>query len=117
MTPEQSNTERQSTCRADATDTEVDADCIRRRLQSQSARIEQREVKEALSKLEACGDLTDEQRRTVRLLGRILTWRLTIAPEMALKQSSPGDRATARTVARLFNISLENQSDSDCKQS
>lgn len=117
MTPEQSNTERQSTRRADATDAEVDADCVRRRLQRQSARIERREVEEALSKLEACGDLTDGQRRTVRLLGRLLTRRLTISSEMALKRSSPDDRATARTVARLFNISLENQFDSDRKQS
>jgi len=73
MTPNRLDTEQNLNYRDDAIDTETDADSVRRRLQRRSARIERREVEEAISKLEAHGDLTDEQRRTVRMLGSDLT--------------------------------------------
>jgi glutamyl-tRNA reductase len=115
MAPERPNTERQSNCRDDATDTEIDPDWVWRRLHRRSARIERREVEEALSKLEACSDLTDEQRRTVRQLGDSLAWRLTLAPELALKRSSRDEQTTVCTVARLFDLSPETRFDSDCE--
>jgi len=80
MTPNRLDTEQNLNYRDDAIDTETDADSVRRRLQRRSARIERREVEEAISKLEAHGDLTDEQRRTVRMLGSDLTRKLMVAP-------------------------------------
>jgi len=107
MNSEHSNTERKSRRRDHAADVEIDPANVRRRLQHRSARIERREIEEAISKLEAYGDLTDEQRRTVQLLGDTLTRRLTLAPELALKRSSPDEGSTAYTVARLFDLSPE----------
>jgi len=56
MTPNRLDTEQNLNYRDDAIDTETDADSVRRRLQRRSARIERREVEEAISKLEAHGD-------------------------------------------------------------
>jgi hypothetical protein len=117
MTPERSNKERRPNCRDDAPDTGVDADCVLRRLQHRTARIERREIEEALSKLENCGDLTDEQRQTVRLFGGTLAWRLTADFESILKQCSKNTQATARAVARLFNLVPESYFDDECEQS
>jgi len=79
MTPNRLDTEQNLNYRDDAIDTETDADSVRRRLQRRSARIERRGRGSHL-KLEAHGDLTDEQRRTVRMLGSDLTRKLMVAP-------------------------------------
>ncbi|MCG1008382.1 glutamyl-tRNA reductase [Halorubrum lacusprofundi] len=116
MTPNRLDTEQNLNYRDDAIDTETDADSVRRRLQRRSARIERREVEEAISKLEAHGDLTDEQRRTVRMLGSDLTRKLMVAPESRLEQSSRDRPKSVRAVARLFDIPLESRSDADSDQ-
>ncbi|MFC7185729.1 glutamyl-tRNA reductase [Halorubrum yunnanense] len=87
---------------APPSDARADPDRVRRRLRRRAEGIERRQVEEAVSKLEARGDLTDEQRETVRLLGAALRRRLTSRPEAALERSAPGD-ATARALARLFD--------------
>ncbi|PHQ38441.1 hypothetical protein DJ69_11595 [Halorubrum persicum] len=110
MTSEQSNTERHLNGCDDTTDPEADPDCIRRRLLHQAARIERREVEEALSKLEARDNLTDEQRRTIRVLGDTLAWRLMANFELSLKQRSQDSKEGARAVARLFNLVPESHS-------
>ncbi|WP_280585149.1 glutamyl-tRNA reductase [Halorubrum sp. Boch-26] len=69
------------------TDAQCDPDRVRRRLRRRAERIERREVEEAVSKLEARGDLTDEQRETVRLLGAALRRRVAARPEAALERS------------------------------
>jgi hypothetical protein len=117
MTPERPTTKWQPNCRDTPTDTGIDADCVRRRLQHRTARIERREVEEALSNLEANGGLTDEQRQTVRLLGNTLTWRLIANFEPSLNGRTQNEQATARAVAQLFNLVLESHFDDECGRS
>ncbi|MFC7325608.1 glutamyl-tRNA reductase [Halorubrum rutilum] len=96
-----------SDARSDSrTDARVDPDRVRRRLRRRAERIERREVAEAVSKLESRGDLTDEQRETVRRLGAVLRRRLTSRPDAALERASGGG-ATARALARLFDADGE----------
>ena len=84
------------------TDARSDPERVRRQLRCRAERIQRREVEEAVSKLEARGDLTDGQRETVRLLGAAISRRITARPEAALEGSGSGD-ATVRTLARLFD--------------
>lgn len=116
MNSERPNTERKSRCRDHAADVEIDAANVRRRLQHRSARIERREIEEAISKLEAYGDLTDEQRQTVRLLGGTLARRLISNFESPLNGRTQNKQATARAVARLFNLVPESHFDNKCEQ-
>jgi len=87
-------------------DAETDPDRVRRRLRRRAERIERREVAEAVSKLESRGDLTDEQRETVRRLGAVLRRRITSRPDAALERASRGG-ATVRALARLFDADGE----------
>lgn len=89
-----------------STGARIDPERVRRQLRCQTERIQRREVEEAVSKLEARGDLTDEQRETVRHLGAALRRRITARPEAALERSGPGD-ATVRSLARLFDADGE----------
>jgi len=49
---------------------------LKKRLRCRSAKIKREELEAAVSKLEARGDLTDEQRETVRELGASLVEEL-----------------------------------------
>ena len=94
------------------TDARADPDRVRRRLRRRAGRIEGREVEEAVSKLESRGDLTDEQRGTVRRLGAALRRRITSRPDEALERASRGG-ATVRALARLFDAEGEATTASD----
>jgi hypothetical protein len=111
MTPEQIDTERRPAVRDTPTEAGVDADGVRRRLHARSARIERREVEEALSKLDARGEFTAEQRRILRRLGATLARRLTPAPEAALEGDGRDDEESVRTLARLFDVVHEDRPD------
>ena len=80
---------------------------LQRRLRRRAERIKQREIEEAISKLEARGGLTEDQRETVRTLAAALVRDLTAAPESALKRTARSDRERARIIGRLFDIDTE----------
>jgi len=103
-TAERPETKRRRRVRDAAPAAGVDAEDVRRRLLHRSARIERRAVEEALPTLDARGELTDEQRRLVRLLGARLTRRLTAVPEAALERGDPGGDESVRPLARLFGV-------------
>lgn len=94
-------------CADSETDAADDPDRVRRRIRRRAERIERDEVDEAISKLEARGGLTDEQRETVRRLGSVLARRITTGPESTLTRISRNDRATVCTVAKLFDVESE----------
>gem|GEM_PF-3243533 len=85
-----------------------DPERLRRRLRRRTDAIERREVAEAVSALDARGDLTDDQRETVREFGSALVEALTAAPEQALERAArtegARERGRARAVRRLFNL-------------
>ncbi|EMA64590.1 hypothetical protein [Halorubrum kocurii] len=75
--------------------TAPDPERLQRRLRRRTAEIERREVEEAVTTLDARGDLTDEQRETVRELGSALVGRLTAAPDRALERERRGGAGSA----------------------
>ncbi|EMA64610.1 glutamyl-tRNA reductase [Halorubrum lipolyticum] len=93
---------------SDRTEPPIDPDRLRRRLRRRSAEIRGRELEEAVTRLEARGDLTEEQRETVRELGSALVGELIGAPERALERAAQtegtGARARARAIRRLYDL-------------
>ena len=95
---------------SDGAESAPDPERLRKRLCRQTAEIERREVETAVSALDARGDLTDEQRETVREFGAALVGSLTAAPEQTLERAARteraenGNRARARAVGRLFDV-------------
>ncbi|MGQ3328090.1 glutamyl-tRNA reductase [Halorubrum sp. FL23] len=89
-----------------------DPERLRRRLRHRIAEIERREVEEAVSALDARGDLTEEQRETVRELGSAIVDGVTVAPKRALERADrvkeagerERERERARAIRRLFEI-------------
>ncbi|ELZ96891.1 glutamyl-tRNA reductase [Haloferax mucosum ATCC BAA-1512] len=66
--------------------------------------VKRREVSTALSKLEAQGDLTDEQRETVESLADALIGQLLAAPTKSLRDAAGDDDwTTIQTAMRLFD--------------
>jgi glutamyl-tRNA reductase len=94
----------------DRSEPSLDAEQLRRQFRRQTAEIERCELEEAISKLDARGDLSDEQRETVRELGAALVEGLTDAPEQALERAERSERTgerereRARAIRRLFDI-------------
>lgn len=80
---------------------------LQQRLRRRTERIKRRETEEAISKLEARGGLTEDQRETVRTLAAALVRDLTAAPESALKRTARSDQERARVIGRLFDIETE----------
>ena len=67
-------------------------------------RVKARELDRAMSKLEAQGDLTDEQRQTVADLADALVGQLLAAPTRSLRDAAgEDDWETIRTALRLFD--------------
>ncbi|MFC7096858.1 glutamyl-tRNA reductase [Halobaculum marinum] len=67
-------------------------------------RTKQRELEEALAKLEAQGDLTDEQRETVAGLADALVGQLLAAPTKSLREAAAEDDwSTIHTAMQLFD--------------
>jgi len=83
---------------------DVGVDTTRRRLRTRSERIRRRELDEALSRLDARGDLTDEQRAIVRQLSVRITDRIIAAPELYLAAATDRDRSVVRPVVNLFDL-------------
>ncbi|MFC7130979.1 glutamyl-tRNA reductase [Haloferax chudinovii] len=66
--------------------------------------VKRREVSTALSKLEAQGDLTDEQRETVESLADALVGQILAAPTKSLRDAAGDDDwTTIQTAMRLFD--------------
>lgn len=68
-------------------------------------RIERREVEEAISKLEARGDLNDVQCDVVEGMADTIVDRLLAAPTESIWQAV--DRSTLHTAVQLFDPELE----------
>jgi glutamyl-tRNA reductase len=67
-------------------------------------RTKQRELDEAIEKLEAQGDLTDEQRETVGALADALVGQLLAAPTKSLREAAAEDDwTTIHTAMQLFD--------------
>jgi glutamyl-tRNA reductase len=68
--------------------------------------IKRREVATALSRMEAAGDLTDEQREAVQSLADSLVGQLLAAPTKSLRDAAERDDwSTIRTAIQLFDPS------------
>ncbi|WP_435075221.1 glutamyl-tRNA reductase [Halorubrum sp. HHNYT27] len=91
----------------DRSESSPDPERLRKRLRRQTAEVERREVKEAVSALDARGDLTEEQRETVRELGSALVEALTAPPERTLEQAGQTDRVPIHAISRLFELDDE----------
>ncbi|SHG74436.1 glutamyl-tRNA reductase [Halobaculum gomorrense] len=67
-------------------------------------RTKQRELREAMAKLEAQGDLTDDQRETVAGLADALVGQLLAAPTKSLREAAAEDDwTTIHTAMQLFD--------------
>jgi len=67
-------------------------------------RVKARELDRALEKLEAQGDLTDEQRETVEALADALVGQLLASPTSSLREAAAEDDwTTIQTAMRLFD--------------
>ncbi|WP_128905930.1 glutamyl-tRNA reductase [Halorubrum amylolyticum] len=93
---------------SDRSESSPDPERLRKRLRRRTDEIERREVEEAVSALDARGDLTEEQRETVRELGSALVEELTAAPERTLVRAARaeglGGRERTRAIRRLFDL-------------
>jgi len=66
--------------------------------------VKRREVEQAVSKLEAQGELTDEQRETVEAMADALVGQLLAAPTRSLRDAAEEDDwTTIHTAMRLFD--------------
>ncbi|WP_224450205.1 glutamyl-tRNA reductase [Haloprofundus salilacus] len=66
--------------------------------------VKRREVQTALSKLDAQGEMTDEQRKTVEALADALVGQLLAAPTKSLRDAAADDDwTTIQTAMQLFN--------------
>ncbi|GAA0522828.1 hypothetical protein SAMN04488066_105151 [Halorubrum aquaticum] len=79
----------------------------RRRLRRRAARIERRELEEAVSALEARGTLADEQRETLRALASTLVGRLTVGLDPGPERTAQTDPDRVRALARLLGVDEE----------
>ncbi|WP_424006687.1 glutamyl-tRNA reductase [Haloferax denitrificans] len=76
--------------------------------------VKRREVSTALSKLEAQGDLTDEQRETVESLADALVGQILAAPTKSLRDAAGDDDwTTIQTAMRLFDPGFDDLGGSD----
>jgi glutamyl-tRNA reductase len=81
-----------------------DLRAARDRLRRRGVAVRRRELDEALCRLEAHGELTDDQRRAVRALADGIVDGVLAPPRAALEGDGPVDeRRAARTVTRLFD--------------
>ncbi len=94
------------------------ADAAVSRMYESAERVKQRELEEAVTKLQTQGDLTDEQRETVESLADALVGQLLAAPTKSLREAAgEDDWTTIQTAMRLFNPEFEeSQSSPDSPQ-
>lgn len=85
---------------AGATDAAPEA--VRRRIRERAAAIADRECRMAVDRLEARGDLTDEQRAVVADLAAAIVDGVLTGPEAALDEAADADREVGRTAIELF---------------
>jgi glutamyl-tRNA reductase len=74
-------------------------------------RIKRREVKEALGKLDECGELSDAQRDVVEGMAAAIVDQLLAAPITRIQRG--GDGSTLDTVVRLFDLDIVVEADDD----
>ncbi|KAB1187646.1 MULTISPECIES: glutamyl-tRNA reductase [Haloferax] len=80
--------------------------------------VKRREVSTAISKLEAQGDLTDEQRETVESLADALIGQLLSAPTKSLRDAAGDDDwTTIQTAMRLFDPGFDDYAVPDARES
>jgi glutamyl-tRNA reductase len=71
-------------------------------------RLKERELEEALTRLEAQGELTEDQRETVASLADALVGQLLAAPTRSLRDAAAEDDwATIQTAMTLFDPDFE----------
>jgi len=94
----------------DRSEPPLDPERLRRRLRRRTDEIERHEVEEAISALDARGDLTEAQREIVRDLGSALAEELTAAPAQTLERAArierlgERDQVRTRAIRRLFDL-------------
>ena len=80
------------------------ADAAISRMYESAERVKERELEEALAKLETQADFTDEQRATVAAMADALVGQLLAAPTKSLREAAgEDDWTTIQTAMRLFN--------------
>jgi len=86
-----------------------DVETVREQLRVHTEQIKQRELDEALSKLEARGELSAAQREVVTQLADEITDQIVAAPAATLEESFERDERVARTVIRLFELNANDR--------
>ena len=76
-------------------------------VRERAAGLADREVEEALRKLEARGDLTGGQRRAVHELADAIVESLVAAPARTVEAAQAADDEAVRTVVELFDPETE----------
>jgi glutamyl-tRNA reductase len=86
------------------------ADAAISRMYESAERVKQRELEQAVTKLESQGDLTAEQRETVESLADALVGQLLAAPTKSLREAAgEDDWTTIQTAMQLFNPEFESE--------
>lgn len=84
-------------------DDAVDSAAVRAAINTHGERIKQREVQQALQKLDANGELTEAQREIVEEMATVMLDELLSTPDAVL--AAADDPETLRTVVELFDPS------------
>lgn len=82
---------------------ETDPETVRRTIRGRSREITERELEAVFSKLEAQGELTDEQRMVIRETATAIVDGLLAPAEATLTQASANDRTVLETTIELFD--------------
>lgn len=90
-----------SDIRAGDGDDEIDAAAVRTAIRTHGERIKQRELRQAMSRLDAEASLTPAQRRILREMASEIVDSVLASPEAALAETD--DAATLRTAVELFD--------------
>jgi glutamyl-tRNA reductase len=81
-----------------------DPDAARARIRERASEVRDREVETALAKLDARGDLPEDDREAVERLADRLVARLLAAPERGLRAAAEGNDHDPETVATALSL-------------
>jgi glutamyl-tRNA reductase len=91
-------------CPADPAAEMPDPDAARARIRERASEVRDREVETALAKLDARGDLPEDDREAVERLADRLVARLLAAPERGLRAAAEGNDHDPETVATALSL-------------
>jgi glutamyl-tRNA reductase len=82
---------------------ETDPEAVRLAIRGRAEALKQRELRKAISQLEARGDLSPEQRHIITQIATAIVDEILAVPESTLNDVSADEEDTVRTAIRLFD--------------